>query len=60
MEEKLRELSDKYEVPLELFREAIAMEEEKVILQNRKLAPKLVELIERYAEDSNSSNIEEE
>ena len=60
MEKKLRELAEKYEIPLELLQEAIAMEKEKVILLNRKLAPKLVKLIEGYAEASNSSNMEEE
>jgi hypothetical protein len=53
MEKKLRELARKYEIPLELLQEAIAMEKEKVILQNRMMGSKLVELIEGYADSSN-------
>ena len=47
---KIRELADKYEIPEEMLREAIAVEQEKVVLKNRRLAPKLVEMVERYAE----------
>lgn len=50
MEEKLRELADKYEIPLELLQDAIAMEKEKVILQKRNMGTKLGKLIERYAD----------
>ncbi len=53
MEEKLRELAEKYEIPLGLLQEAIAMEKEKVIFQKRMMGPKLVELIERYADSLN-------
>lgn len=47
---KIRELTQKYEIPEEMLQEAIALEREKVVLKNRRLAPKLVEMVERYAE----------
>jgi hypothetical protein len=47
---KIRELANKYEIPEEMILEAIALEQEKVVLKNRRLAPKLVEMVERYAE----------
>lgn len=47
---KIRDLAHKYEIPEEMLREAIAVEQEKVVLKNRRLAPKLVEMVERYAE----------
>ena len=53
MEEKIKELAEKYNIPEELIKEAIQMEQEKVVLKNRKLVPKLVELIEKYSEKSN-------
>ena len=50
MENKLRELAAKYQIPESLLREAIAIEKEKVILQNRRMTPVLVQMIERYAQ----------
>ncbi|MEG4944572.1 hypothetical protein [Microcoleus sp. F4-D5] len=50
MEEKLRELAAKYKIPEKLLRDAIQREQEKVVLQNRRMAPVLVEMIERYAD----------
>ncbi|MCT7967291.1 hypothetical protein NG799_13185 [Laspinema sp. D1] len=50
MEEKLQELAEKYEIPLSLLKEAIEKEKEKIILQNRKMSPILVEMIERYTD----------
>ena len=49
MDEKIKELAAKYEVLEALLHEAIQIEREKVILKNRRLAPVLVELIERYS-----------
>ncbi|MCT7964119.1 hypothetical protein NG791_25915 [Laspinema sp. D1] len=54
MEEKLQELADKYEIPLSLLKEAIEKEKEKIILQNRKMSPILVEMIERYTDSPES------
>ena len=54
MEEKLQELADKYEIPLSLLKEAIKKEKEKIILQNRKMSPILVEMIERYTDSPES------
>lgn len=50
MEEKLKELAKKYDIPLKLLKEAIEKEKEKVILKNRRMAPILEEMIERYAD----------
>lgn len=49
MEEKIKELAAKYEIPEKLLHEAIRLEREKVILKNRRLAPALVELVERFS-----------
>jgi hypothetical protein len=50
MEEKIKELAQKYDIPEELLKEAMAKEKEKVVSQNRKLTPILLRIIERYAE----------
>lgn len=49
MDEKIKELAAKYEIPKELLHEAIQIEREKVILKNRRLAPALVQLVERFS-----------
>lgn len=54
MEEKLQELAEKYEIPLSLLKDAIEKEKEKIILQNRKMGPILVDLIERYTDSYES------
>lgn len=50
MEQKIRELAAKYKIPEALLKEAIEMEKDKIVLQNRRLVPKLVEKIERYSD----------
>jgi hypothetical protein len=55
MEDKLRELAAKYEIPEELLRKAIQLEKEKVVLQNRRIVPVLEKMIERYADSPESS-----
>lgn len=55
MEEKLQELANKYEIPKKLLTDAIQQEKEKVVLQNRRMAPILVQMIERYADSSEPS-----
>ncbi|NET28611.1 hypothetical protein [Okeania sp. SIO1I7] len=55
MEEKLQELAEKYEIPLELITAAIELEKKEIFKQKRKTAPtKLVEMIERYTDSSQS------
>lgn len=49
MDEKIRELAAKYAIPEKLLHDAIQVEREKVILKNRRLAPVLVELVERFS-----------
>ena len=56
MQEKLQELAQKYDIPEELLHEAISLEKEKLVLQNRRLAPRLVELIERYSASSSEGD----
>jgi hypothetical protein len=50
MEEKIKELAEKYNIPEGLIKEAIQMEKNKVVFKNRQLVPKLIELIEKYSE----------
>ncbi|MDJ0555122.1 MAG: hypothetical protein QNJ68_11895 [Microcoleaceae cyanobacterium MO_207.B10] len=53
MEEKLQELAEKYEIPLELITAAIKLEKKEIFKQKRKTAPtKLLEMIERYRDSS--------
>lgn len=59
MKDKLRELAVKYEIPEELLRKAIQLEKEKVVLQNRRMVPVLVEMIERHADLPESSTEDE-
>lgn len=55
MEEKIRELAAKYQIPESLLIEAIQQEKERVVSQNRRMVPILVQMIERYAELPKSS-----
>lgn len=48
MEEKIKELAKKHNIPEELFLKAIQMEKEKVIYKNRRLVPEIRKLIEQY------------
>lgn len=49
LSQKIQELSSKYEIPEVMLREAIELEKDKVVLKNRRLAPKLLDMVERYA-----------
>jgi hypothetical protein len=49
LKSKIKELCKKYEIPEDLLVSAISLEREKVVLQNRRLAPKLLDMVERYA-----------
>ena len=49
MEEKIKELAKKYNIPEELFKKVIQMEKDRVISQNRRLVPEIRKLIEQYA-----------
>ncbi|MDJ0690686.1 MAG: hypothetical protein QNJ41_19520 [Xenococcaceae cyanobacterium MO_188.B32] len=52
MDEKIKELSKKHNIPAALLKKAIEMEKEKVVLKNRQLVPKIIQLIEKYSEAS--------
>lgn len=55
MEEKLQELAEKYEIPLELITEAIELEKKEIFKPKRKKAPTdLLNMIERYTDSSES------
>ncbi len=54
MKEKIKELAKKYQIPVDLLEEVLAMEKDKITASNRRLVPKLVEAIERYSESYNS------
>ena len=49
MEEKIKELAKKYNIPEGLIIEAIQMEKKKIVLQNRNLVTEIIKLIEKYA-----------
>lgn len=49
LSQKIQELSSKYEIPEVMLRGAIELEKDKVVLKNRRLAPKLLDMVERYA-----------
>ncbi|MBD2261079.1 hypothetical protein [Pseudanabaena sp. FACHB-2040] len=49
LSQKIQELSSKYEIPEAMLRGAIELEKDKVVLKNRRLAPKLLDMVERYA-----------
>ena len=50
MEDKIKELAKKYNIPMALLEEAIQMEKNKVVFKNRQLVPKIVQLVEKYSE----------
>ena len=52
MEQKIKELAEKYQIPEGLLRDAIAAEKVTVVLKRRMLVPKLVKMIEKYSADS--------
>jgi hypothetical protein len=49
LSQKIQELASKYGIPEVMLKEAIELEKEKVVLKNRRLAPKLLDMVERYA-----------
>ena len=50
MKDKIKELSKKHNVPHNLLIEAIKLEKDRVVLKNRQLVPKIIQLIEEYSE----------
>jgi hypothetical protein len=52
MNSKIKELALKYDIPEELLKEAMRLEKDKVNLNNRRLVPKLIELIERHTDSA--------
>jgi|GEM_PF-3222723 len=50
IEDKLRELAEKHEIPADLLIEAVKLERQKVHLSKRRITPKLVEMIETHVE----------
>ncbi|MBE9166233.1 hypothetical protein IQ238_01365 [Pleurocapsales cyanobacterium LEGE 06147] len=51
MEKKLQELADKYAIPVDLLKEAIQMEKNKLVYKDdrRRLMTKLEEIIIKYS-----------
>ena len=49
LNQKVRELAEQYDIPEDMLRGAIDLEKEKVVLKNRRLAPKILDMVERYA-----------
>ncbi|BAZ44561.1 hypothetical protein NIES4102_15730 [Chondrocystis sp. NIES-4102] len=49
MEDKIKELAIKHNIPKELFEKAIQMEKDRVVIKNRRLVPEIRKIIEQYA-----------
>lgn len=49
LSQKIQELASQYEIPEAMLQGAIELEKDKVVLKNRRLAPKLLDMVERYA-----------
>ncbi|MCC0179426.1 hypothetical protein I4641_20910 [Waterburya agarophytonicola K14] len=49
MEEKIKELAKKHNIPASLLKKVIQMEKERVILQQRRLVPEIRKVIQQYA-----------
>jgi hypothetical protein len=54
---KIQELAQKYDIPPQLLKEAMALEVAKITLKNRRLSPKIVKLIEKYTDSSPSPHL---
>jgi hypothetical protein len=50
IEQKLKQLSKKYEIPEQLLKDAIALEKERIMYANRQCVPKLLKAIAHYSE----------
>jgi HEPN domain-containing protein len=50
IEQKLKQLSKKYEIPEKLLKDAIALEKERIMYANRQCVPKLLKAISQYSE----------
>jgi hypothetical protein len=55
-ESTIREIADRHSLPIQLLRNAIEMETDRVTLRNRRASPKLLEMIAEAAEDDNPKN----
>lgn len=49
LKQKIQELAEEYKIPEDMLQGAIQLEQDKVVLKNRRLAPKLLDMVERYA-----------
>jgi hypothetical protein len=52
MEEKIKQLAKKYNIPAVLLKKAIQMEKERVVSQNRRLVPEIRKMIEKCCASS--------
>lgn len=52
MDEKIKELATKYNIPEKLFKEVMTLEQEKSHLLNRRTVPKIRDLIAKYTDSS--------
>jgi hypothetical protein len=55
IEQKLKQLAKKHDIPEKLLRDAIALEKERVMYANRQCIPKLVKLVARYVESDKTN-----
>ncbi|MDB9313593.1 hypothetical protein PN462_10825 [Spirulina sp. CS-785/01] len=52
MEQQLQVLAQKHGIPVALLQEAIKEERERIVRQNRRMTPRLKEMIAQYADVS--------
>jgi hypothetical protein len=50
IEQKLKQLAKKYEIPEQLLKDAIELEKDRTIYTNRQCVPKILKAIARYSE----------
>ena len=51
---KIREVAAKHGLPVEILSKAVALEKERITMQNRRMVPKLRDLISEYSELASS------
>jgi hypothetical protein len=50
IEQKLKQLAKKYEIPEQLLKDAIELEKDRTTYTNRQCVPKILKAIARYSE----------
>ena len=56
MEEMIRQAAADHEIPADLLRDVLLLEQDKVTLQNRRLTPRILEVIAKYAAEMSETS----